>query len=66
MAFSQPISREVIVMLMKLGLWIGTPSLITFLASSYSLMMENIMFLFMLCLGALLVAILPQLLDTER
>ncbi len=53
-------------MLMKLGLWVGTPSLITFLASSYSLIMENIVFLFMLSLGALMVAILPQLLDTER
>jgi hypothetical protein len=53
-------------MLIKLSLWIGTPTLITYLASSYSLIMENIMFLFMLCLGALLVAIVPQLLDTER
>jgi len=53
-------------MLTKLSLWIGTPSLITYLASSYSLILENIMFLFMLCLGALLVAIVPQLLDTER
>ncbi len=53
-------------MLVKLGLWVGTPSLITFLASSYSLILENTMFLFMLCLGALLVAILPQLLDTEH
>ncbi len=53
-------------MLMKLGLWIGTPSLITFLASSYSMILENIIFLFMLSLGALLVAILPQVLDTER
>lgn len=65
-AFPQPISMEVIIMLLKLGLWIGTPSLITFLASSYSLILENTMFLFMLCLGALLVAIVPQLLDTEH
>lgn len=46
---------------MKLALWIGAPSLITFLASVYSQVLENIDFFFLLSAGALLVAILPRL-----
>jgi len=53
-------------MMIKLGLWVGTPSLITFLASSYSALLENIIFLFLLSLVAMLVAILPPLLDADR
>lgn len=49
--------------MLKLGLWIGTPSLITFLASSYSALLENIVFIFMLSVMALLVAIVPRLSD---
>lgn len=51
---------------MKLGLWLGVSSLITFLASSYSTILENTTFLFILSLGALLVAILPALFDTRQ
>lgn len=46
---------------MILVLWIGTPSLITFLASANSQFLETIHFIFILPVMALLVAILPRL-----
>lgn len=51
---------------MKLSLWIGVSLLITFLASSYSTTLENNTFLFILSLGALVVAILPALFDPHQ
>jgi hypothetical protein len=50
---------------MKLALWIGTPSLITFLAWAYSQIFENIHFFFLLSVVALLVAILPRLTEAK-
>lgn len=46
---------------MKLALWIGAPSLLTFLAWLSSQFLENIHFFFLLSVGALLVAVLPRL-----
>jgi len=46
---------------MKLALWIGTPSLVTFLASVYAQFLENIHLVFILSVMALLIAILPRL-----
>lgn len=47
--------------MVKLGLWLGTPSLITFLASSYSIRIENTLFIFALSVLALIVGIGPRL-----
>ena len=51
--------------MLKLGLWVGTPSAVTYLASSYSALLENFVFLSLLSVMALLVAILPRLSDPE-
>ncbi len=45
----------------KLGLWLGTPSVVTFLASSYSVRLENTVLIFALTVIALLVGIGPRL-----
>lgn len=47
--------------MLKLGLWLGTPSVITFLASSYSVRIENTLFVFALAILALVVGIGPRL-----
>ena len=47
--------------MVKLGLWLGTPSLITFLASSYSVRFENALLIFALSVIALLVGIGPRI-----
>lgn len=52
--------------MLKLGLWIGTPSVMTFLASSYSALLENIVFFFALSVAALFVAIVPRLSESAR
>ena len=46
--------------MVKLSLWIGAPSLITYFASSYSVVVENILLFFLLSLLALMVAIVPR------
>ncbi|GEM_PF-1398217 len=46
---------------MKFALWIGTPSLVAFLAWVYSQFLDNIHFFFVLSVAALLVGILPRL-----
>ncbi len=51
--------------MLKIGLWIGIPSLITFLASTYSSLADNIVFIFALSVAALLVAILPRLINRD-
>jgi len=48
-------------LMLKLSFWIGTPSIITYLASTYSQLLENIFFLFALSAAALIVAILSQI-----
>lgn len=53
-------------MFIKLGLWVGTPSLITFLASSYSLILDSPLLLFLLALGTMLLAIVPPLSGANR
>lgn len=47
--------------MLKLSFWIGTPSVITYLASTYSQLLENIFFIFALSMAALIVAILSQI-----
>lgn len=47
----------------KLGLWVGTLSAVTYLASSYSALLENFVFFSLLSAMALLVAVLPRLND---
>lgn len=47
--------------MVKLGLWLGTPPLITFLASSYSVRIENALFVFALCVVAVIIGIGPRL-----
>ncbi len=47
--------------MVKLALLVGTPSIVTFLASPYSVLLEGFYFIFALSAAALLVAILPQL-----
>lgn len=47
--------------MLKLGLWLGTPSLVTFLASSYSVRIENTLLIFALSVIALLIGIGPRL-----
>jgi len=58
--FSVPLSRRT-PKVIKLGLWLGTPSLVTFLASSYSVRVENTLLIFALSVIALLVGIGPRL-----
>ncbi len=47
--------------MLKLSFWIGTPSVITYLASTYSQLLENIFYIFALSAAALLLAILSQI-----
>lgn len=47
--------------MLKLSFWIGTPSVITWLASTYSHLLENIIYIFALSVVALVVAILSQI-----
>lgn len=47
--------------MVKLGLWLGAPSLVTFLASSYSVRIENTLLIFALSVIALFVGIGPRL-----
>lgn len=47
--------------MLKIGLWLGTPSIITFLASSYSVRIENTLFVFILAVLALAFGIGPRL-----
>lgn len=49
--------------MLKLGLWIGTPSLVTLVASSNSLLLEDIQLIFALSLAAIVVAIVPRISD---
>ena len=47
--------------MLKLSFWIGTPTVITYLASPHSQLLENIFFIFALSAAALIVAILSQI-----
>jgi len=50
---------------MKTVLWLGAPSIVTFLASVFSGLFENIHFFFLLSAVAMLVAILPRLSEVK-
>ncbi|MHB8623748.1 MAG: hypothetical protein ACYC9J_13190 [Sulfuricaulis sp.] len=47
--------------MLKLSILIGTPSAITYLASSSSQHMENILYIFVLCVAALLVGVMVHI-----
>ncbi len=49
--------------MLKVGLWVGIPSFITYLASTYSVLLENIVFIFIVSVVALLIAIIPRISD---
>jgi hypothetical protein len=53
------------VMLLKWSLILGVPSLVTYLASSYSKFLDNIVFIVAPSIAALLVAIIPRLSDKD-
>jgi hypothetical protein len=46
--------------MLKLGLWAGTPSFVAFVASSYSMLLENFVFFSVLAVLAMWVAIAPR------
>ena len=52
--------------MLKLSFWIGTPSIITYLASTNSQLLENIFYIFALSIAALIVAILSQISEKSR
>ncbi|MHB8534315.1 MAG: hypothetical protein ACYDBW_02580 [Sulfuricaulis sp.] len=52
--------------MLKLSFWIGMPSVITYLASTYSQLLENIFYIFLLSVAALVVAILSQIGEKTR
>ena len=52
--------------MLKLSFWIGMPSVITYLASTYSQLLENIFYIFLLSAAALVVAILSQISEKTR
>lgn len=52
--------------MLKLSFWIGTPSTIVFLGSTYSQVLENFFYIALLSAAALLIAILPQLTEKVR
>lgn len=47
--------------MLKIGLMIAIPSIISYLASTYSRWLENIFYIFVLSVAALVVAILSQI-----
>ena len=47
--------------MLKMGILIGTPSAITYLASTNSQHLDNILYIFVLSMAALLVAILSHI-----
>lgn len=52
--------------MLKLIFWIGIPSSITYLASTYSKLLENITYIFALSAFALLVAIFSHISGKSR
>lgn len=47
--------------MLKLSIWIGTPSVITYLASTHSQLLENNFYIFVLSAAALIMGILSQI-----
>ena len=52
--------------MLKLGLWIGTPPLLTYLASSQAMRLENTLFILLVTVLAVAVGIVPRLTDGPR
>ncbi|MCR4346416.1 MAG: hypothetical protein NUV55_04285 [Sulfuricaulis sp.] len=52
--------------MLKMSILIGTPSAITYLASNNSQQAENILYIFVLSIAALLVAILSHINEKSR
>lgn len=52
--------------MLKMGILIGTPSAITYLASTSSQHLDNILYIFVLSIAALLVAILSHINEKSR
>jgi len=52
--------------MLKLSFWIGTPTIITYLASTNSQLLESIYYIFALSIAALVVAILSQISEKSR
>lgn len=50
----------------KLGLWIGTPSLVAYVASPHSLKLESTILIFVVAVLAVAVGIIPRLNDKLR
>jgi hypothetical protein len=47
--------------MIKISLWLGMPSILTFLASSYTVRVENTLLIFGLAVLALIIGIGPRL-----
>jgi hypothetical protein len=52
--------------MLKLGLWVGTPSAMTYLASSYSALVDNFVLFSLFAVAAFALAILPRLSEPVR
>jgi hypothetical protein len=52
--------------MLKIGLMIVAPSILTYLASTYFQSLENVIYIFVLSTAALLVAILSQISEKSK
>ena len=52
--------------MLKLGLWIGAPALVTYLIASHTLGLGHVLFIVLVTVMALAVGILPRLPDKLR
>ena len=52
--------------MLKLGLWIGTPSLVAYVASPHALKVESTVFIFVVAVLAIAVGVIPRLDDKPR
>ena len=52
--------------MLKLGILIGIPSVIIYLASAKSQLLDNNLYIFVLCVAALLMAILSKINEKPR
>lgn len=52
--------------MLKLGLWIGAPALVTYLVVSHTLGLGHVLFIVLVTVMALAVGILPRLPDKLR
>ena len=52
--------------MMKMGLWVGAPALVTYLVASHTLALGHVLFLGLVGVMALAVGIVPRLPDRLR